>query len=66
MKRYQQRVITEQIELSEKIEKLNSFICTEMFCGLDPAEQARLQLQRLMMKGYSEVLRDRIRAFKKG
>lgn len=64
MMEYQERVITEKKELDEKLGKLTSFITTGVFAALDVEEQARLFVQRSVMQMYSEVLADRIEAFK--
>ena len=64
MKDYQKRVKKEKTELDKKIGKLNDFLDNESFKKLDIDEQERLRTQRTLMKSYSEVLADRIEAFK--
>lgn len=64
MEQYQQRVVTEKAELDEKLKKLCGFIKSGMFTKLDRGEQGRLKLQRDLMWQYSEVLGERIAAFK--
>jgi hypothetical protein len=60
---HKERVVAEKTELDEKLTKLNSFFGGELFAKLDPEEQARLKNQAEYMRGYSEVLGDRIAHF---
>ena len=60
---HQQRVVDEKTQLSEKLDKLETFTGTGVFAGLDPAEQSRLQRQFLIMQLYEQVLAERISAF---
>lgn len=60
---YQQRVIDEKHDLDAKVKSLQAFADTETFISLDPQEQARLHLQFYLMRGYSDVLSERIEAF---
>lgn len=66
MKPYQERVVIEKSELDEKLSKLNAFFNTGAFTELDSAEQVRLNRQRDYMTSYSQVLGERIEAFKGG
>lgn len=61
---HQQRVVAEKLDLDERLGKLTGFIASPIFAGVDPSEQERLHWQRLFMSGYSEILRERIAAFK--
>lgn len=61
---HQQRVVTEQEELDAKIKNLIAFFPTAIFMKLDVAEQNRLKRQVTIMQDYSDVLRERIEAFK--
>ena len=63
MEPYQQRVVDEKRELDVKTKALESFASTKVFESLDPQEQARLHLQFYLMRGYSEVLSERIEGF---
>lgn len=63
MEPYQQRVVDEKRELDVKTKALESFASTKVFGSLDPQEQARLHLQFYLMRGYSEVLSERIEGF---
>jgi len=61
MPEYQQRLIEERDELRRKLDRLSVFIEEGgVFPTLDPAEQARLHLQRMHMHGYCAVLTERI------
>lgn len=60
---HQQRVILEQGELNDKIEKLNSFLDASIFATLETAEQIRLQRQLTAMINYRDILLERIAAF---
>lgn len=60
---YQQRVVDEKAELSDKTDKLEAFICDFTYNGLPPAEQSRLTRQHLIMQLYEQVLSERISSF---
>lgn len=61
---HQQRVVNEKNELDDKRGKLSSFFNTDLFRGLDQAEKDRLRTQHSVMGVYSEILHQRICAFK--
>lgn len=63
MQPHQQRVADEQAELDGKRAKLEAFLGTPTFAGLETAEQGRLIAQCSVMQAYSDVLGDRIAAF---
>ncbi len=60
---YQQRVLEESVQLSERAVKLGTFINSPAFDQLDKYEQRRLLVQSVHMLHYLEVLRQRIEAF---
>lgn len=64
MKPYQERVIAEKKELDEKRERLTAFTFTKAFESLDDDEKERLNRQHAIMERYSDVLGERIAAFK--
>lgn len=65
MQPHQQRVINEKSELDKKASALSEFIgLSDDFVMLEPAEQERLKIQNDIMWQYSEVLGERISAFK--
>ena len=65
MQPYQQRVVTEKIELDGKRAKLAAFIGTEAWEQLSDADQTALRCQLHVMNLYSEILGVRISAFSK-
>ena len=60
---YQQRVIEEHRELTERINRLSEFFQTKTFHDLDEAERVRMKAQREFMDGYAFMLQLRISAF---
>ena len=65
MQPHQQRVVTEKQELDDKAEKLSAFIgSSPLFENLDSEEQERLKKQNDIMWQYSDILKERIAAFK--
>jgi hypothetical protein len=60
---HQERVVTEKAELDDKRAKLDIFLGTKFFAGLDIAERERLHRQADIMSAYSDVLGERIAAF---
>lgn len=63
MQPHQERVVQEKAELSEKVDKLETFIGGSIYASLPPAEQSRLTRQHLIMQLYEQVLSERIAAF---
>ena len=63
MQPHQQRVIDEQFELDQKLEKLTAFFKTQIFSDLDIEEQCRLRAQAYHMNEYSKTLGERISKF---
>ena len=59
---YEQRVIDEHRELTERHNKLKAFFQTPVFAGLKEAEATRLRCQSFFMAGYADVLAERIEA----
>lgn len=64
MQPYQQRVVEEQEELDIKRDRLRAFFGTDLYRELDPAEQSRLNRQLEAMTLYSNILAERIAAFR--
>lgn len=61
---HQQRVVDEQDQLADKLNKLSQFIDgSHIFGTLPPEEQKRLVRQAVCMTEYSNILMDRIAAF---
>lgn len=61
---HQERVVTEKKSLDEKLFQLKGFLETDVFEDLDSAEQERLRCQVVAMTAYSDILQERIAAFK--
>ena len=60
---YQKRVVDEETELNDRLNKLRAFIGGPDYLRLDTNERGLLHEQLAHMKGYSEVLARRIKAF---
>lgn len=60
---HQQRVVEEQAALQEKLVKLDEFMDTQIFSGLELEDQKLLILQREYMANYNEILCARIERF---
>ncbi len=71
MQPHEERVVTEQKELAERLTKLRSFIGSggsepsSIYLKLPTDEQARLKTQEFHMSMYWRVLGDRIAEFPK-
>jgi hypothetical protein len=57
-----ERVVNEKAELDARRTSLEIFFNTDIFRGLDTAEQGRLRVQSEVMHLYSTVLGQRLRA----
>jgi hypothetical protein len=64
MKPHEQRVIDEKSDLDGKLERLLVFVKTPIFRDLPIEERQRLLRQEALMREYSQVLGERISAFK--
>lgn len=60
---HQLRVIAEREYLAALLERLQAWMSTPEFTGIDPAEQFRQVRQHTHMTGYLAALDDRIAAF---
>ena len=63
MQPYQERVVNEQADLQDKLDKLDIFIRGDRFSSIPMDEQLRMEQQKHFMHGYNEVLKQRIEAF---
>jgi len=59
---HQQRVVDEHRELTLKLNKLHGVFSTPTFAALDNAEQARMRAQSVFMRGYQDMLEERVEA----
>ena len=57
------RLVNEEKEMSDKLNKLGEFIHSRAFRDVMPAEQALLQEQDDAMRSYVHILRKRINGF---
>ena len=64
MQEYQARVIVERDELSDKLQRLYTFILSPKFNDLEVDEKLRMSCQYAYMKSYYEILKLRILFFK--
>ena len=60
---YTSRVLSEKVELDERIGKLAAFFNMPVFAGLNETEKARMRAQHAAMTDYSKILGERIAAF---
>jgi hypothetical protein len=63
MSDYQERVLSEQKELIDKLEKLDVFMNSETFSTLSAIDQSLLMVQHSAMENYSDTLDRRIERF---
>lgn len=60
---YQIRVEAERDALSDKIDKLRTFVNSATYVGLPYEERGRLTRQYMAMSDYLDILTERIKAF---
>ena len=60
---YRERMLDEQLSLTEKLVKLRQYIATREFCDLDEIDQNLLMAQGAHMTDYSDTLAQRISRF---
>lgn len=60
MEPFEQRLINEHAELEDRLNKLDKFIGTPTFDGLEPSEKSLLLAQKACMTGYYGVLTVRL------
>lgn len=65
MQPHEERVVAEEQELSDKLNKLGAFIHSEKFSALAGIDQFLLGRQDDHMRAYVGVLRERIKRFNK-
>ena len=65
MEAFVERMITEKDELQDKVTKLEKFVNGEKFKELKGLEQVYLKEQLSFMRGYLNVLRQRINFYNK-
>lgn len=60
MSDFKTRLEAEQVELQEKLEKLNGFVGTEAFGKIDKEQQTLLTIQSSAMETYLKCLNERL------
>jgi hypothetical protein len=60
MSDFKSRLLIEKSDLSEKIQKLSSFIGGNNFKSIDPKQQDLLSKQLPVMKAYEGILSERL------
>jgi uncharacterized protein len=63
MQQHEERVLTEKSELDEKLKKLETFMCGEIYAALPREERDLLSTQFHHMSAYSTILTKRIAGF---
>jgi len=63
MNDFEERVLSEQADLSEKMQKLSTFMYGKVFPTLPAVDQGLLMVQYPQMEAYSVTISDRIERF---
>lgn len=60
MSDFKTRLVEEQVQLEEKLNKLDSFILSDDFNKIDDVQKALLQVQATAMNTYNQCLKERL------
>ena len=60
MEDFKTRLKTEQKELESKLDKLDNFILSDKFKGVDDVQRALMQVQATAMNSYNQCLKERL------
>ncbi len=60
MSDFKTRLVDEQTQLEEKLNKLNDFLMSEKVKKIDDVQKALLQVQATAMNTYNQCLKERI------
>jgi len=60
MENFKTRLIDEQKQLEEKLDKLDAFLISEKINEIDDIQKALLQVQAVAMNTYNQCLKERI------
>lgn len=60
MEGFKRRLIEEQVQLEDKLTKLNAFIESEKSKSIDPVQRSLLIVQAGAMHTYNECLKERL------
>ena len=60
MSDFKQRLVTEQIDLEDKLNKLDSFLASEKIYSIPQNQRDLLRIQSKAMATYNEILKARL------
>ena len=60
MSDFKTRLVEEQVQLEEKLDKLGSFILSDNFNKIDNVQKALLKVQATAMNTYNQCLKERL------
>jgi hypothetical protein len=60
MSDFKTRLVEEQVQLEEKLNKLDSFILNDNFNKIDNVQKALLKVQATAMNTYNQCLKERL------
>lgn len=60
MEDFKTRLVEEQAQLEEKLNKLDNFIVSEKFNDIEDTQRALLQVQATAMNVYNQCLKERL------
>jgi hypothetical protein len=60
MSDFKTRLVEEQVQLEERLNKLDSFILSDSFDKIDDVQKALLQVQATAMNAYNQCLKERL------
>ena len=60
MSDFKTRLIDEQVQLEEKLNKLDNFLMSEKINDVDDVQKALLQVQATAMNTYNQCLKERL------
>ena len=60
MSDFKTRLVEEQVQLEEKLDKLDSFILNDNFNKIDNVQKALLKVQATAMNTYNQCLKERL------
>lgn len=60
MSDFKTRLVEEQVQLEEKLDKLDSFLLSEKVNAIDDVQKALLRVQATAMNTYNQCLKERL------
>lgn len=61
MSNFKERLIDEQAQLEEKLNKLNAFLMSDKVEAIDDVQKELLQVQAIAMNTYNQCLKERLK-----